>query len=280
MAKSPQQKKKAAKKTAARPHHHGDLKQTLVRVAIEYLKEGTADDMSLRELARRAGVSQAAPYRHFSDKDHLLAMIAADGFHKLGDFIKDAMESHPDKVEEQFFASCRGYLQMALEYPEHFKLITSSAVSQEYFFQTRELYLAAQRSFYFLVRMIVNCQKQKLIGQGCPVRRALHCWSTVHGFSALYSLGRLGWLGVNPESAAAALKGLMLGLFLSHKPDDSELRYPFLPRPSPIPQSVLLEVGLDLNDIPSGSVQTFDDQKEWPDLRAMTADVGNQSQRS
>ncbi len=263
--------RKSAKKSVARTHHHGDLKQTLVRVALEYLREGTAVELSLRELARRAGVSQAAPYRHFTDKDHLLSVVAADGFQKLGDYMKEAIVSHPEDAKHQFYQACQGYLRMALEYPEHFKLITGAAIPQEFFFETKELYFAGQRSFYLLVRLILNCQKQNLIGAGCPVRRALHCWSTVHGFSALYSLGRLGWLGVDPSTAESALRGLSQNLLKSLQFSDSDMELPFLPHPTPIALSVLKEIGLEPSELAADHIMTFDDQKEWPDLNALAA---------
>src|SRR5215212_3301441 len=67
------------------PYHHGDLRQALVDAAIELLREGGVDALTLRAAARRAGVSQAAPYRHFADHADLLAAVAADGFARLRD---------------------------------------------------------------------------------------------------------------------------------------------------------------------------------------------------
>ena len=75
---------------AERPYHHGDLQRALVRAAIEVLSESQSTDFSLRELARRAGVSHNAPYKHFADKRELLAAISAEGFELLAKRITDA----------------------------------------------------------------------------------------------------------------------------------------------------------------------------------------------
>jgi|GEM_PF-171616 AcrR family transcriptional regulator len=252
----------------SRGHHHGDLKQALVRVAVDYLKEGTANDLSLRELARRAGVSQAAPYRHFTDKDQLLAAIAADGYGKLGDFMSEALAQTSENIEEQFHRSALSYLRMATDYPEHFKLMSGSAIPQESFFLYPQLYLAAQRAFFGLVRMILNCQKAGLIGAGCPVRRAFHCWCTVHGFAALYSLGRIAWLGVDASHYQAALRGLTSDLLRALQPSDQDLSVPFSPILTPMPRSVMEEVGLTREDFLPKDIVIFDDREPWPDLSA------------
>ena len=259
-------KKSGAKLAKTRPHHHGDLKQSLVRLAVEFLAEASVNDLSLRELARRAGVSQAAPYRHFTDKDQLLAAIAADGFRKLGDLIQQAMAEYPDSISEQYHQTAYGYFKMGIVFPEHFKLMSGSTVSFDAFFTHRELYLAAQRAFFSLVKQILNCQKSGLMGQGCPIRRALHCWVTVHGFTTLYSLGRIHWLAVDEAHSQAALRGVMQSVLAASRLADSELDIPFTPQTTPTPLSVIKDVGIDLNDVAEGKIMVFDDSLDWPEL--------------
>ena len=69
----------------ARPYHHGDLKRVVIETAQAMLREDKGWQFTLREVARRAGVSHAAPYKHFPDKSALLAELAALGFHQLGE---------------------------------------------------------------------------------------------------------------------------------------------------------------------------------------------------
>ncbi len=66
-----------------RPYHHGDLRRAIVKAALEILQETQSLEFSLRELARRAGVSHNAPYKHFADKRELLAAVSAAGFDTL-----------------------------------------------------------------------------------------------------------------------------------------------------------------------------------------------------
>src|SRR5579871_1734507 len=73
------------KMPAPRPYHHGHLKKALLDAALALIAETGARGFTLREAARRAGVSHNAPYRHFRDKDDLLAAVAADGFDRLGE---------------------------------------------------------------------------------------------------------------------------------------------------------------------------------------------------
>ncbi len=79
-----------------RPYHHGDLRRALVDAAERVLARDGAQALSLRAVAREAGVSPAAPYHHFKDKSDLLHALAEDGFQALGDAMKADFESDPD----------------------------------------------------------------------------------------------------------------------------------------------------------------------------------------
>lgn len=95
------------------PYHHGDLRAVLLRTAGEILeKEGLAE-LKLREVARRAGVSHNAPYRHFPDRDSLLAALAAEGFQWFG----DALETRPRREMGE------AYVEFALAHPQRFRLM-------------------------------------------------------------------------------------------------------------------------------------------------------------
>ena len=97
-------------------YHHGNLREVLLRAAIELIAERGAHGLSLRECARRAGVSHAAPYRHFADKDALLFAIAELGFEKLYAAGVAAMEGVEDPLE-RLDAYGIAYVRFALENP-------------------------------------------------------------------------------------------------------------------------------------------------------------------
>lgn len=129
-------------------------------------KEGPAE-LSLRELARRAGVSHNAPYRHFRDRDALLAALAADGFRLLGEALAHA--SGPAMGEE--------YVRFALEHPQLFRLMFGGHLS---FSRHREIAQAAARPYEALLAAF---RAQPSIAD--PERCAAAAWSLVHGLAHL-----------------------------------------------------------------------------------------------
>src|SRR3974377_1650896 len=93
-----------------RPYHHGDLHRAIVSAALEVLSESQSTEFSLRELARRAGVSHNAPYKHFADKRDLLAAVSAVGFELLQKRMTDAMQAL-SSPRARLFAMARGYVR-------------------------------------------------------------------------------------------------------------------------------------------------------------------------
>src|SRR6266700_5995996 len=82
-------------------YHHGDLRNALIQAGLEMLSESGAAALDLRKVARKAGVSHAAPYRHFADKQALIAAINEEGFHRLAERIQATLHDVPDEPFEQ-----------------------------------------------------------------------------------------------------------------------------------------------------------------------------------
>lgn len=193
--------KKPAKSVS---YHHGALKATLIEAALKLLKTQSPETLSLRELARSAGVSQAAPYRHFKDKKELIAAIIEQGFDLKFKYMAKAIKDSDGDAKKMYFDTGLAYFKMGLNHPQHFKLLTSSEVvpSPEY----PSLLIVASKTYLLLKEMIVYCQKKGVIGAGDPYHKALNCWCLVNGFTALYAEGRLRLIGVDEDNAEAALK--------------------------------------------------------------------------
>jgi AcrR family transcriptional regulator len=102
-------------------YHHGDLRQVVLQKAGQILEKEGFEALSLREVARRAGVSHNAPYRHFPDRDRLLAALAAEGFEMLG----DALERRPRQEMGE------AYVEFALAHPQRFRLMFGGRVRLE-----------------------------------------------------------------------------------------------------------------------------------------------------
>ena len=144
---------------AKRPYHRVNLKQSLLGSAVALIGEVGPQAFTLREVARRAGVSHNAPYRHFRDKDDLLAEVAAQGFDGLTETIKKTMAKGRTASERLALAG-RGYVQFALQRPQHLLVMFETPATDQ---QRPEHAEAAQRAFQTLLDAIgeLSCQTWK-----------------------------------------------------------------------------------------------------------------------
>src|ERR1700734_2820688 len=108
-------------------YHHGDLRRALIETALQLVTEEQDWTFSLREVARRAGVSHRAPYNHFPEKLDLLAAVAAVGFERLRDGMLRAMVGI-DEPAALLFAICRTYIRLGLENPALYRLMFGPAL--------------------------------------------------------------------------------------------------------------------------------------------------------
>src|SRR5919106_2135038 len=112
----------AKTQTHERPYHHGDLRRAIANAALDILRETQSLDFSLRELARRAGVSHNAPYKHFADKRELLAAVSAAGFEMLTKRMTRAIAGRGN-AREQLFAMLRAYVDHGVDNPALYRLM-------------------------------------------------------------------------------------------------------------------------------------------------------------
>jgi AcrR family transcriptional regulator len=110
------------RKSEERPYHHGDLPRVIVKAALEILRETQSLEFSLRELARRAGVSHNAPYKHFADKRELLTAVSAAGFEQLTDRMAREIGGLGN-ARKQLFALLRAYIDQGVENPALYRLM-------------------------------------------------------------------------------------------------------------------------------------------------------------
>jgi AcrR family transcriptional regulator len=110
------------------PYHHGDLRRSLIEAGLALVREGREWSFSLREVAKRAGVSHNAPYYHFADKRDLLIAVAVVGYETLTTRIAQAATSS-EEAKSALFASGRAYIQFGLENPGLYQLMFSAALN-------------------------------------------------------------------------------------------------------------------------------------------------------
>jgi AcrR family transcriptional regulator len=170
----------------SKPYHHGNLRESLLEEAIHLIAELGPSGFNLREVARRAGVSHNAPYRHFRDKGRLMAAVAAEGFRELqATMLEGAMtESTPIG---QLKRSGYAYVAFALRRPEHFAAMFDTPDSA----LGPECRAAAEAAFATLVSFIGLCQSEGQLPEGGAEYRALMVWSLMHGIAKLAVARRL-----------------------------------------------------------------------------------------
>lgn len=196
-------------------YHHGDLKRALLREALLLVTERGAEGVTLREAARRAGVTQAAPYRHFQDKADLLAAVAEEGFRDLDSEMRAARDAAGSDVMAQLAAMGIAYVRFAAGKPAHFRVMfgpdggkgTGHPHLQE----------AADLAFLTLMHGIEQAQRMGLLRPDEPKDVALTAWSTMHGLAELLVYGLLDRRGMaagpgrSLESVAGHVTELLMG---------------------------------------------------------------------
>jgi AcrR family transcriptional regulator len=169
--------------TSPKSYHHGNLRAELLDTAIEQLRAGDADDLSLRALARAVGVSQTAPYRHFADKGELLAAMATRGYRDLLAVLHAAGDQTPDCPTQQLIGFAHAYVDYAASQPQLFKLMFGPAVQPaEKYPELRE----ASRETFGLVQAILHRGME--LGQFREqnyVYLANASWAGIHGLATL-----------------------------------------------------------------------------------------------
>src|SRR5882672_9684301 len=168
-------------------YHHGDLPAALLRAAGKTLERRGIAALSLREAARRAGVSHNAPYRHFPDREGLLAAVAAQGFRELTQAMLDAAKQESNAITQ---LKCAGltYVDFALRRPEHFMVMFDSPIARR---KTPDSAEAAEQAFATLVGLVKKCQDEDLLPAGDLRQFTLLAWSMVHGIAKLATAKRL-----------------------------------------------------------------------------------------
>jgi AcrR family transcriptional regulator len=170
-------------------YHHGDLRQALIDGAISLIAEQDVSSLSLREVARRVGVSHAAPYRHFQDKESLLAAVAEEGFIGLTEAMNRGIEQAPDEPLKRLEATGVAYVQFAVTHPSHYRVMFGSCQGEQALHPERAQ--AGWQAFKVLFDAIEAGQSALAVRAGDTMQLGWVAWSTVHGLAMLLIDGRL-----------------------------------------------------------------------------------------
>jgi AcrR family transcriptional regulator len=164
-------------------------RERLVRAARAHLDERGLDGLSLRAIARRAGVSHGAPLRHFPGVDHLLAAAAAEGFRDLHRFVEKAtLEAPAEDARDRLRHAGRGYVRFATANPGVFELMFRH---ERQFNEAPELQEAGAAAFLQLVELVTDAQAAGWHPGDQPGDLAALVWAAVHGVASLWIPGTM-----------------------------------------------------------------------------------------
>jgi len=186
--------------------HHGNLRQALIDGALIILGKEGQGAITLREVARRAGVTHAAPYRHFDGKEALLAAVAEEGFHQLRHDMEQVAPGDGDALDRlQRFGEA--YVRFALRNPAHYRLMYGPEFAHRA--AHASLQEASKKAFVLLLDAVRECQQARLVRDGDPVHVGLSMWSTVHGLSLLIMDRQMEDAGVSKSQSEGVIRVAM-----------------------------------------------------------------------
>jgi AcrR family transcriptional regulator len=206
-----------------RGYHHGNLKEALIRAALELIAQKGPAGFTFAEAARWAGVSPAAPYRHFRDRDELMASVALRGFEQFEAALAKAWDDGRPDIYAALDRLGKAYLDFARAEPALYSAMFEAGVPLD---TSPELREAGERAF-----AVLRGAAEKLCGQMPPKGRppalmvALHIWAMSHGIASLFGRGDAARrsLPMSPEELLEAnvlvyLRGLGLPETVSDRP--------------------------------------------------------------
>ena len=202
--------------TDDRSYHHGDLRRAIVEAALEIMRETQSLEISLRELARRAGVSHNAPYKHFAEKRDLLAAVSAAEFELLTKRMADQIAglSNP---RARLSAILRAYIRHGVENPALYRLMFGGYLSGPNDSRPEIERAAAEKTKALFAGAIIAGALGRPIPPTARNERKidgaiLACWSVVHGLTMLLIDGLVGPTDKSAELCESVVQGILHGL--------------------------------------------------------------------
>lgn len=172
-------------KDTKKRHHHGDLRNALIRAGVEILEEGGMDALTLRKCAARAGVSHAAPAHHFDGLQGLKLAIAQEAFDRFSAFMTEAAAAEGDSPRDHLRGICRGYLQFGLNHRALLQIIFGIDASD---ILSERIQPDDSQSY-----TILRDACAPFVPEGTrPEVIEFQVWSLIHGYTQLFLSGRFG----------------------------------------------------------------------------------------
>lgn len=192
-----------------KPYHHGDLRQTVIETAVDMLNEPGGSQFTLREVARRAGVSHAAPYKHFKDKAALLTEVALIGFDRLAAALGKPGLSLPSDPRKALYSGAHAYLAFGADNPNLYRLMFGGDLPRAGGVHVDQRSL---RALQVVINLLVAGQQSGVFRVRPVQSQAAACWAQLHGLTMLMLDGLLAPEKIGEDAAVGAITTLLEGL--------------------------------------------------------------------
>ena len=174
---------------SATTYHHGNLKNALIQAGVEILAKEGLGSLSLRKVAKQVGVSHAAPYAHFKDKQALIAAISTEGHLQIHKKISAIIEEFSDDPLQQLIETAYAYLDFGLNEEDLFRITFSGVVEQERDYPA--LVEIAHKNFDMMRQIVISCQEVGVFDAAPDELLAQSLWAAVHGLISLLQQGQV-----------------------------------------------------------------------------------------
>jgi len=198
-------------------YHHGNLRRVLIDTALEIISEQGAETLSLRQIAKMARVSHSAPYRHFKDKNAILAEVAREGFDMMLRQTEERITRSRGNELEHFAICGLSYIDFALNYPSHYRVMFGTRSEKSYF--SDEFTPESTPSFQLLQDKIRICQEKGLLKAGILQEMTLAAWSIVHGFAMLRIDQHIPDQGMDENKLKELKRSVVMTLYFGLRPE-------------------------------------------------------------
>lgn len=196
-----------------KPYHHGELPKALVDATLRLLETTSADKITVADAARALGVSSGAPFRHFKDRDALMAHVAAVGFDRLRERMNHAFSEHTHGSIDRIVAGGLAYIFFSAEHPSLFELMWGAARQDD---ETDVARIAGDAAY----RTFIDNLQATMVAEGVSERdpRAFGAplWAMVHGYAHLL-IGANRMLDRDPEVLTVQVKAATFAYFTGRR---------------------------------------------------------------
>lgn len=170
-------------------YHHGDLKNALIEAGIKILSKEGVGGLSLRKVAKQAGVSHSAPYAHFTDKQSLIAAISTEGFKQLYAELDAAISSNAGDPKQQLMGGAWAYVEFAMNNTDTFKIMFSGALEKEKAYPA--FVEISHKTFERVADIVSACQDVGVLRPAPVEIMAVSVWGQLHGIISLILEGQV-----------------------------------------------------------------------------------------